>query len=165
MLRPRPPVRWQTYILVYALIAVFMVLAHGPLLEVPFYWDETGQFIPAALDLYHSGAWIPHTTMPNVHPPGVMAWLAVFWHLFGYSIEGTRVAMLLLASLGALFTFLLAIELAREAPGTPAFLVLAMLCISPLFFAQSMLAQLDMPAMCFAVLALLLFLQGRFRAS
>jgi hypothetical protein len=44
-------------------------------------------------------------------------------------------------------------------------MVLAMLCVSPLFFAQSMLAQLDMPAMCFAVLALLLFLQNRFRAS
>jgi 4-amino-4-deoxy-L-arabinose transferase-like glycosyltransferase len=165
MFRPRPPVRRQTYVLVYALISIFMVLAHGPILDAPFYWDETGQFIPASLDLYRTGAVIPHSTTPNVHPPGVMAYLAGFWHVFGFSIAGTRVAMLLLASLGVLFTFLLAIELGREAPGTPALTALALLCISPLFFAQSMLAQLDMPAMCFAILALLLFLQDHFRAS
>jgi len=158
-------VRWQTYALVYLLLAMFMVLSHGPLLQVPFYWDETGQFIPAALDLYHSGAVIPHSTLPNVHPPGVMAYLAAFWHLVGFSISHTRIAMLLLASFGALVTFLLAIELGREATGTPAFSALAMLCLSPLFFAQSMLAQLDMPAMCFSLLALLLFLQDRYRDS
>jgi hypothetical protein len=165
MYRPRPPVRRQTYFLVYALIAAFMVLAHGPILDVPFYWDEAGQFIPAALDLFRVGALIPHSTLPNVHPPGVMAYLAGFWHLFGFSIQGTRVAMLLVASAGALVSFLLAIELARDVPGAPAFTVLAMLCVSPLFFAQSMLAQLDMPAMCLSILALLLFLQGRIRAS
>jgi hypothetical protein len=165
MYRPRPPVRRQTYVLVYVLIALFMVLAHGPILNTSFYWDETGQFIPASLDLYHTGAIIPHSTLPNVHPPGVMAYLAGFWRVFGFSIVATRVAMLLLASFGALFTFLLAIELAREAPGAPALTALAMLCVSPLFFAQAMLAQLDMPAMCFAILALLLFLQDRFRAS
>src|SRR5258708_36962812 len=103
--------------------------------------------------------------MPNVHPPGVMIYLAVFWHLFGYSIEATRIAMLLFASFGVLVTFLLAIELARDAAGAPAFTVLALLCVSPLFFAQAMLAQLDMPAMCFGLLGLLLFLQDRFRLS
>src|SRR5438270_7916016 len=118
MYRPRPPVRRQTYVFVYILLALFLALAHGPLLDVPFYWDETGQFVPAALDLYRTGAVIPHSTTPNVHPPGVMAYLAGFWHVFGFSIPGTRVAMLLLASLAALFTFLLAIELARGAPGT-----------------------------------------------
>src|SRR4030081_760204 len=137
MFRPRPPVRRQTYALVYALIALFMVLAHGPILNTPFYWDETGKFIPASLDLFRTGALIPHSTTPNVHPPGVMAYLAAFWHVFGFSIQGTRIAMLLLASFGALFTFLLAIELARDAPGAPGFSVLAMLCVSPLFFAQS----------------------------
>jgi len=163
----RQPIRRQTYFLVYALIAVFLLLAHGPLLDTPFYWDEAGQFIPAALDIFHSGAHgiIPHSTLPNVHPPGLMAYLAGFWSLFGFSIRDTRVAMLLVAAFGVLFTFLLAIELGKQAPGAPGFTVLVMFCISPLFFAQAMLAQLDMPAMCFSVLALLLFLQERFRAS
>ena len=162
---PRPPVRLQSYALVYALLATFLILAHGPLLRLPFYWDEIGQFIPASLDLFRIHALIPVSTVPNVHPPGVMAYLALFWNFFGYSIVATRIAMLLVAAAGALITFLLAIELSRGAMGTPAFAALALLCISPLFFAQAMLAQLDMPAMCLSLLALLLFLQNRVRAS
>jgi 4-amino-4-deoxy-L-arabinose transferase-like glycosyltransferase len=162
---PRPPVRLQSYILTFGLIAAFLILLHGPLLDLPFYWDETGQFIPASLDIFRSGAWIPVSTVPNVHPPGVMAYLALIWRIFGYSIPATRIAMLLLAAGGALVTFLLAIELGRGSTGAPAFTALALLCLSPLFVAQSMLAQLDMPAMCFSLLALLLFLQDRYRAS
>lgn len=161
----RPPVRLRSYALAFGLIACFLILAHGSLLDLPFYWDETGQFVPAALDLFRAGAWIPVSTVPNVHPPGVMAYLAFFWFVFGYSIVATRIAMILLAAFGALVAFLLAIELGRGAKGTPAFAALVFLCISPLFFAQSMLAQLDMPAMCLSILALLLFLQDRHRAS
>jgi len=156
-------VRPASYALVFAVIAGFLILAHGPLLWLPFFWDEAGQFVPAALDLFHAGSWIPTSAIPNVHPPGVMAWLAAFWSVFGYSIAATRVAMLLIAALGALFTFLLSIELSRGSTGAPAFSALTFLCISPLFFAQAMMAQLDMPAMCFTALALLLFLQNRFR--
>jgi hypothetical protein len=155
-------VRPQSYLLVYAVLAMFLVLAHGPILKTPYYWDEMGQFVPASLDLFQTGSWIPHSTVPNVHPPGVMAWLATIWRIFGYSIPATRVAMLLIAALGALATFLLAIELGRGAPGVPAFAAVAFLCVSPLFYAQAMLAQLDMPAMSFTALALLLFLQNRF---
>lgn len=160
----RPPVRLRSYAFAFATIAAFLLLAHGPLLRLPFFWDEAGQFVPASLDIFRTGAWIPVSTLPNIHPPGVMAYLAGFWSVFGYSIEGTRIAMLLIAAAGALFTFLLAIELARGSPGTPAFMAIALLCLSPLFFAQSMLAQLDMPAMCLSIVALLLFLQGRIRA-
>ncbi len=161
----RPPVRLGSYILAFGLIALFLILAHGPLLELPFYWDEAGQFIPASLDLFRTGAWIPNSTAPNVHPPGVMAYLAVWWLIFGYSIVITRIAMLVIAAVGALATFLLGIELARGVTGTPGFTAIVLLCLSPLFFAQSMLAQLDMPAMSLSILALLLFLQNRFRAS
>lgn len=151
--------------MIYVITALALIMAHAALLQVPYYWDETGQFIPAATDLYHTGALIPHSATPNVHPPGVMAWLALAWHLFGYGIVTTRVAMLLVASFGVLTSFLLAIELARGSPGAPAFTAVALLCICPLFYAQSMLAQLDMPAMAFTSLALLLFLQNRFRAA
>jgi 4-amino-4-deoxy-L-arabinose transferase-like glycosyltransferase len=164
-MRGRRPVRLRSYFFVYLPVAAFLLLAHGPLLALPYYWDELGQFVPASLDMYRAGRWIARSTLPNVHPPGVMAYLAFFWHVFGYSIEGTRVAMLLLAALGAFFTFLLAIELARGTTGAPAFAALSFLAVSPLFFAQSMLVELDMPAMCFTALALLLFLQNRFRAS
>ncbi len=165
MFQVRRRVRPQTYLIIYAIAAVTLVMFHLPLLEIPYYWDEAGQFIPAASDLYHTGAWIAHSATPNVHPPGVMAWLALLWHLLGFSILSTRIAMLMLAAFGVLATFLLSIELSRGSPGSPAFAAVTLLCISPLFYAQSIMALLDMPAMGFTALALLLFLQNRIRAS
>ena len=70
--------------------------------------------------------------------------------------------MLLLASFGLLFTFLLAIELSHEAKGAPAFLPPFLLLVSPLFYTQSMMAQLDMPAMVLTLLVLLLFIKQEY---
>ncbi len=137
--------------------------AHFSSFHLPYFWDELGQFIPAALDILHDGAWIPHSTTPNVHPPAVMAYLALVWRVAGYSIEATRVAMLLLATATALTVFLLAIQICRPLKGAPAFAAVVLLLASPLFYTQAMLAQLDMPAMLFTALALLLFLQDRTR--
>ncbi len=158
-------IRPGSYLFFFALIAAVVFCTHLPLLELPFYWDELGQFVPASLDLFHHGAWIPQTTLPNIHPPGVMAYLAAFWSVTGYSIAATRCAMLLLASVGAFLTFLLAIRLGRESSGFPAFTALLFLCLSPLFVAQAMLAQLDMPAMVLTTLSLLLFLQNRIKSA
>ncbi len=156
-------VRPSSYVYFLAIVAAIVFVTHGSLLRVPFYWDELGQFVPASLDLFQFGHWIPVTTVPNIHPPGLMAYLAVFWHVTGYSITLTRVAMLILASCGAFFAFLLAIILARETAGFPAFTALMFLCLAPLFFAQAMMVQLDMPAMVLTCLALLLFLQDHLR--
>ena len=138
---------------------------HLPYLKLPFFWDEVGQFIPAALDLYHEGQWVPHSTLPNVHPPGLMAVLALIWRVFGFSIASTRLTMLAIASAGLLFSFLLAIRLSRGAPGAPAFAAAMFLIAAPIFYTQAMLAQLDMPAMALTALALWLFLEGRYAAS
>ena len=145
--------------------AALLLAIHLPYLKLPFFWDELGQFVPAALDLYRDGAWIPHSTTPNVHPPGLTALLALVWSATGFSILATRLTMLLLASAGALFSFLLAIRLARGTAGAPAFAAVLFLIATPLFFTQSMMAQLDLPAMVFTALALLLFLEGRLAAS
>jgi 4-amino-4-deoxy-L-arabinose transferase-like glycosyltransferase len=163
--QPRRQIRLNTYLFFLALFALIAFLTHVPLLRLPYYWDELGQFVPAALDLFHDGAWIPHSTLPNVHPPGVMAYLAAFWSLAGCSPLSTRLAMLLAATVAILVAFLLAIELCRNTRGAPAFMAVMLLCASPLFFAQAMLAQLDMPAMLFASLALLLFLQEKTRLA
>jgi hypothetical protein len=162
---PRRRIRPDTYLFFLVLFALIVFLSHAPLLRLPYYWDELGQFVPAALDIFQSGAWIPHSTVPNVHPPGVMAYLAAFWTVAGCSPQSTRIAMLLLASIAVLVAFLLAIELCRNVRGAPAFMAVFLLCVSPLFFAQAMLAQLDMPAMLFACLALLLFLQDKVRLA
>ncbi len=161
MLQGRRRTRPDTYLFFFFGFAFILFLTHAPYLQLPFYWDELGQFVPAALDIYRFGAWIPRTTVPNVHPPGVMAYLAGFWMLADFSVDSTRIAMLLLASAALLVTFLLAIELARGIDGAPAFTATVLLCICPLFFAQAMMAQLDMPAMLLTSLALLLFVQNR----
>lgn len=161
----RRRIRPDTYLFFLALFAFMAFLTHAPLLSLPYYWDELGQFVPAALDLFHSGAWIPYSTVPNVHPPGLMAYLAVFWSVAGCSPLNTRIAMLLAASVAILVAFLLAIELCRNVRGAPAFVAVILLSASPLFFAQALLAQLDMPAMLFTCLALLLFLQEKMRLA
>jgi len=158
-------IRPDTYLFFFVSFALVIFLTHAVYFDLPYFWDELGQFVPAALDIYHDGAWVPHSTVPNAHPPGVMAYLAGIWRIAGYSIPATRIAMLLLASLAALCTFLLAIHLCRGLEGAPAFTPLLLLLLDPLFYMQSMMAQLDMPAMLFTVLALLLFLQDRHMAA
>src|ERR1700688_3502335 len=93
--------------------ALVVFLTHAPYFNLPYFWDELGQFVPSALDIYRDGAWVPHSTVPNAHPPGVMAYLALVWKIFGYSIPAARIAMLIVASAGLLFSFLLAIRLCR----------------------------------------------------
>ena len=149
-----------------ALFGALIAAIHYPYFKLPFHWDELGQFVPAALDLYRHGDWVPRSTLPNVHPPAVMALVALAWQVFGYatpehSIVVARATMLAVASLGALFSFLLAIRLARGTAGAPAFAAILFLLASPLFYTQSMMVQLDMPAMTLTILALLLFLDGR----
>jgi 4-amino-4-deoxy-L-arabinose transferase-like glycosyltransferase len=146
----------------FAGFTALTIALHLPYLKLPFFWDEMGQFIPASLDLYQKGLWIPESTLPNVHPPGVMAYLALVWKIFGFSILSTRVAMLMVASAGVLFSFLLAIRLSRNTVGAPAFAAVVFLMAMPMFYTQAMMAQLDMPAMTLTALALLLFLDDRF---
>ncbi len=144
----------------FAVLAALLFLDHLPILSLPYFWDELGQFVPASLDILRDGAWVPHSTVPNAHPPAVMAYLALVWRIFGYSIPGTRAAMLVLASALA-FTSLL---LARRLSGRDASLAVFFLIADPLFHAQAMMAQLDMPAALFTIVALLLFLDDRHRA-
>jgi hypothetical protein len=159
----RPRRKRLPYIVAFFfLFAIPLSVIHLPLIGLPYFWDEEGQFIPTALDLLRQGAWVAHSTLPNVHPPGVEAYLVLCYKIFGYSIPVTRIAMLLVAGAGVLLTFLLAIELSQGVPGTPAFWPPLLLLASPLFYMQSFMAQLDMPAMVLTLWALLLFLKKRY---
>lgn len=155
----------RAYALFYLGFFVILLLFHAPVLNLPYFWDELGQFVPAALDIQREGLWVPKSTLPNVHPPGVMAYLAAVWSVVGYSVSATRVAMLAMAAAGVLGAFLLAIELCRSTRGYPALTAALLLLVSPLFWAQAMMAQLDMPAMVFTTFGLLLFLRERYVAS
>jgi len=161
----RRRIRPLVYAYFFVMFATIVLASHASLVTLPYFWDEHGQFVAAALDILHDGAWVPRSTVPNVHPPGVMAYLAAVWRVCGYSIPATRLAMLALASLGVLFTFLLGIELCRRATGAPAFIAVLFLVADPLFDTQAMMAQLDMPAMVFTVAALLFYLQRRYEVA
>jgi 4-amino-4-deoxy-L-arabinose transferase-like glycosyltransferase len=163
--RPLRRIRPDTYLFFFISFALLVFLAHLPFLDLPFYWDELGYFIPAALDLLQHGSWVPHSTRVYPHPPGLMAYLAGVWRLFGYSIPVTRCAMLLLASASVFLVFLLAIQLCRGTRGAPAFAAALLVLVSPLFYTQALLAQMDLPAMLLTIWALLAFLQGRFLVS
>ena len=139
-----------------------MIALHLPFLKSPFHWDELGQFAPASLDLFTDGSLVAHSTLPNVHPPGVMAIVALTWRIFGVSVAAARVAMLAVAAAGLLFSYLLALRLCRQTG--PAMVATLFLFASPIFFSQSEMILLDMPAMTFTALALLLFLDERYAA-
>lgn len=160
---PRPHTKAKPWYLLafFLLFALSLFFSHLQLLNLPYFWDEHGQFIPTALDILRHGWWVTKSAVPNVHPPGVEAYLALWYRIFGYSIPITRVAMLLVASAGVLLTFLLAIELCGATEGAPAFWPPLFLLASPLFYMQSFMAQLDMPAMVFTLLAVWLFLRGK----
>lgn len=162
---PSPGSRYLHLLLFFLFFTIPFVALHFGLLNLPYFWDEQGQFVPTALDLLRNGSWVAHSVVPNIHPPGVELYLVLWYKVFGYSIVITRFAMLLVAGAGLLAAFLLSIELCRGVPGLPAFLPPVLLILSPLFFMQGMMAQLDMPAMTLTLVALLLFIRKRFLAS
>ena len=90
-----------------------------------------------------------------------MAILALVWRLTDVTILSARLTMLAIAAIGVYVSFLLAIRLSRGAAGFPAFAATAFLIAAPMFYTQSMMVLLDMPAMTLTALALLWFLEDR----
>lgn len=121
---------------------LLLIAAHASVLRLPYFWDEAGYYIPAARDLL-AGSLIPHSTPSNAHPPLVMAWIALAWRLFGQSSLITRTAMLALAAFSLAGFFRLAKAISNH---TVAVAATSLVAIYPVFFAQSSLAQVDLPA-------------------
>ena len=144
--------------LVFAIAFVAIFLLHAPLLQLPYFWDEAGYYIPAARDILLSGSLIPHTTVSNAHPPLVMAWVALWWKLFGYAPLVTRSAMLMVAAFSLLGLFRLA---ERAANIEVAIASTVCTAVYPVFFAQSSLAQVDLAAAGLTFWALCAYLEER----
>ncbi|MBZ5664343.1 MAG: glycosyltransferase [Acidobacteriia bacterium] len=149
---------WGQPLLLYALFFAALMLLHAPLLRLPYFWDEAGYYVPAARDLYLTGTLIPQSTPSNAHPPLVMAWLALAWRVFGYSTLVTRTAMLALSA----FTLLGVFRLSRVAANLPvAWTTTALVALYPVYFTQSSMAQVDLPAAGFTFWALAAYLEDR----
>jgi len=126
----------------FLIFFLLLICGHFSLLSLPYFWDEAGYYIPAARDLL-GGSLIPHSTPSNAHPPLVMAWLALMWKTFEQSIPVTRCSMLALAAFSLTGFFRLAKTVSNA---TVAALATLLVSIYPVFFAQSSLAQVDLPA-------------------
>jgi uncharacterized membrane protein YuzA (DUF378 family) len=125
---------------------------------LPYYWDEAGYYIPAALDFYHRGLLIPQGTLPVGHTPLVMIYLGLVWRVFGFSALVTRAAMILVAAATVASLYALGRRVASTEVAAWSAVLLA---VSPLFFAQSSLVHLDLAAGLFTTLALLALLRRR----
>ncbi len=147
--------------IVYILSAAYLFATHYRLLNLPFFWDEAGQFIPQAWDLFRKGLILPESALPNSHPPGLPLLLAGYWNLVGFGIAETRCLMLLLGAAYLTSGFLLAVELLRGAHGTPAFLAIGLLAAQPLVYTQSMMAQLDLPSALFLTALFVAYLRRK----
>src|SRR5947209_13566933 len=150
-----PASRGLRTLLIFLFIFTALFLLHLSLINLPYYWDEAGYFIPAARDIYAERSFIPHSTLSNAHPPLVMAYLALAWKLFGFRIAVARVGMLLVSSFALTGVFRLAERVANARVATAAVVCTA---LSPVFFAQSSLAHLDMMVAALSVWGLVLYL-------
>jgi len=149
---------WVQPFFLFALFFAGLMLLHAPLLRLPYFWDEAGYYVPAARDLFLTGRFIPQSTLSNAHPPLVMAWLALAWHVFGYSTLVTRTAMLALSAFSLLGLF----RLSRIAANLPvAWATTALVTLYPVYFTQSSMAQVDLPAAGFTFWALAAYTEDR----
>lgn len=142
------------------LLFLGLLILHYPLLRLPYFWDEAGYYIPAALDFYRHGLLIPHDTLPTGHTPLLSIYLGAAWSAFGFSPLVTRSAMILVAAATVFSTYALGRRVASRETGVWAAVLLALM---PLFFAQSSLAFLDLTAALFTTLAIISALDDRWR--
>lgn len=140
---------WLLWLLLFAAVAA----SHLTLLRLPYYWDEGGYYIPAALDFYHHGWLIPQFT--NAHPPLPNVLLGTLWHIVGLHILATRlcVCAVAAAALTAIFRFA---QLLLDAPAAISLTLLT--ALYPIWFAQSTLAHADIFAAAFTLWAFAIYL-------
>ena len=157
------PLRALTALLVLLGTWAIVCAVHGPLLHLPYYWDEAGYYVPAAYDFFRTGSLIPFSTLSNAHPPIPSLVLATSWKLFGFDPLITR----LTACLASAFALLAVWRLTRalHCPRSVAFAVTLLTGLYPVFFAQSSLAHADIFAAPFTLWALAFFLEERLWAS
>lgn len=144
--------------ILFILLFGCLLLLHIRLLHLPYIWDEAGYYVPAARDLLLTGNLLPHSTVSNAHPPVVMAWVALWWKVFGFTPLVTRTAMLAVASFALLGVFRLARHVAN-----PEVAVASVICtaVYSVFFTQSSLVHLDMAAAGFTLWGVLSYLKAR----
>jgi hypothetical protein len=154
--------RLNSVLLTFMGVFLALCLLHAPLLRLPYFWDEAGYYIPAALDLSRHGLLVPQSTLPTGHTPLLSVYLAVMWRLFGSSPFVTRAALVLVAALTvAAFGAFASCGVQGEAKREVILWSALCLVLSPLFFAQSSLAHPEILVTLFTTLAVAALLTER----
>ncbi|MDQ2925703.1 MAG: glycosyltransferase family 39 protein [Acidobacteriota bacterium] len=150
----KPSQRAFPLLALFPLIFLSVFFGHYTLLRLPYFWDEGGYYIPAALDFFRTGTLIPQSTITNAHPPLPSILLAAEWHLTGFNILATRTFICLIAAAALLAVYLLA----RAFIGTRAAVAVTLLtAVYPIFYVQSTLAHADIFAAAFTLWAIALY--------
>jgi hypothetical protein len=147
--------------MIFPVVFVALYATHFSLLRLPYYWDEAGYYIPAAWDFFRTGSLIPSTTLTNAHPPLPSVYLALWWKASGFYPEVTREAVLMVAALGLLAVWKLALRIHGSL--LVAFWTVILTGLYPIWFAQSTLAHGDIFAAAFALWGLVYSLPDRDR--
>ena len=147
--------------MIFPVMFAALYASHFSLLRLPYYWDEAGYYIPAAWDFFRTGSLIPTTTLTNAHPPLPSVYLALWWKASGFYPEVTREAVLIIAALGLLAVWKLALGI--HGSRLVAFWTVILTGLYPVWFAQSTLAHGDIFAAAFALWGLVYSLPERDR--
>jgi 4-amino-4-deoxy-L-arabinose transferase-like glycosyltransferase len=134
--------------LLFPLFFAAVDLSHWTLLRLPYFWDEGGYYIPAALDFFQTGTLIPQSTITNAHPPLPSILLAAWWHFAGFAVINTRTLVCLVTAAALLGLYRLARGIAGDAVAAVTTLLTA---LYPVWFAQSTLAHADIFAAAFTL--------------
>jgi 4-amino-4-deoxy-L-arabinose transferase-like glycosyltransferase len=142
-------------LVLYLLFFAAVFLGHLTLLHLPYFWDEGGYYIPAAMDFFRSGTLIPYTTATNAHPPLPSVLLAGVWSIAGFTIIATRTFVCLVSAAALLAVYHLASNLLGNLAAAAVALLTA---LYPVWYVQSTLAHADIFAAAFTLWALALYL-------
>ena len=159
---PSHPHRFIVSLQIFSVIFVAIFFLHLPLLRLPFFWDEAGYYVPAAYDLAHDHALIPHSTLDTGHPPLSAAYLAMWFTVSGWKPAVARIAMLLVAAFALTNVFLLARRLTTTGVAVAATIATA---LYPIFFVQSSLVHADLTAAAFTLWGIRMAVERRLWAA
>ncbi len=149
---------WEVFVYLFLIV----VMLHAALLNLPYFWDEAGYYVPAARDVLTAGTLIPYSTMSGDHPPLSAIYLAAWWDLFGYAPLVSRIAMLMLSAWGLTAVFRICRRLVNPAVAVA---VTACTMLYPVWFAQSSLTHADLLAAGLSLWAIAFYLEERPRKA
>ncbi|GEM_PF-3002567 len=144
--------------MIIPLIFIFLVfLFKLPFLNFPYHWDALGFTIPHALSIYKNN-FNPFVSPYDVgHPPLFYFLLASTWKILGVHPWSSRLLLFIFVAGALYYTYLIGKELKINIPPWAPPLLLF---ISPLFFAQSGILNLEIPLTTFMLFSFYQYLKG-----